>query len=161
MEELRESLAEAWRANNRINLLLLAHISDEGLECTLSTRGGRNVARQFGHLQDVRVWQLEARAKDLAEGLVTFGRRGSKVTPTRDQLTEALAVSGEAIETFLLDVMDGKPRRRGFKRGVFASLSYLVSHESHHRGNILLTLKQSGHAVDKDVRYAIWNWDRV
>ena len=29
------------------------------------------------------------------------------------------------------------------------------------RGGILLTLKQSGHNVDKAARYAIWNWDRL
>lgn len=34
------------------------------------------------------------------------------------------------------------------------------AHESHHSGNILLTLKQSGHPVQQDVRYAIWDWDR-
>ncbi|MFQ5528927.1 MAG: DinB family protein [Gemmatimonadota bacterium] len=158
---MRDQLLEAWRTNNRINLLLLEHITDEGLASTLSTRGGRNVARQFGHLHDVRVWHLESRAKDLAEGLGKFGQKGQKTSPTREALIEALTASGTAIEVFLSDVFDGKPRRRGFKKGIFTTLAYLVSHESHHRGNILLTLKQSGHNIDKDVRYSIWAWDQL
>ena len=141
MPSMRDQLLEAWRTNCRINSYLLEHISDEGLACTLSTRGGRDVARQFAHLHDVRVWHLEARAKD--------------------ELIEALTASGTAIETFLGDVFDGIPKRRGFKRGIFTSLSYFVAHESHHRGNILLTIKQCGHNIDADSRYAIWAWDQV
>ncbi len=161
MPSMRDQLLEAWRTNCRINLYLLEHISDEGLACTLSTRGGRDVARQFAHLHDVRVWHLEARAKELAAGLPKFGKKGSKWSPPRDELIEALTASGTAIETFLGDVFDGIPKRRGFKRGIFTSLSYFVAHESHHRGNILLTIKQCGHNIDADSRYAIWAWDQV
>ena len=63
-------LLEAWHTNNRINLVLIDGISDEGLRSSLSTRGGRDVARQFAHLHNVRVYQMEQRAKDLAEALV-------------------------------------------------------------------------------------------
>ena len=28
-------------------------------------------------------------------------------------------------------------------------------------GNVLLTLKECGHGLDKDVRYAIWGWDQI
>ena len=63
-----EELLEAWPTNNRINLYLVDHISDEGMKSTLSKHGGRDVARQFAHMHNVRVWHLEKRAKDLAAG---------------------------------------------------------------------------------------------
>ena len=53
-----EELLEAWRTNNRINLYLIDHISDEGMVSTLSKHGGRDVARQFAHMHNVRVWHL-------------------------------------------------------------------------------------------------------
>ncbi len=152
-----DDLLEAWRTNNRISLLLLDQISDEGMRATLSTRGGRDVARQFAHIHDVRVHHLEKRAKDLAEGLQFFR---SKEHPDRKAVRDALMVSGEAIEAFLDGLAQGLDGRRGFKKGVITTLAYLVAHESHHRGSILLTLKQSGHAVDKNTAYAIWDWDR-
>lgn len=154
---LLDEILEAWRTNNRINLLLLDEISEEGLRCTLSTRGGRDVARQFAHMHDVRVYHLEKRAKDLAEGLPVFR---SKNSPDRKVLKEATEASGAAIETFLADLVEGKPKRRCFKKGVPTTLAYLVAHESHHRGSILLTLKQCGHKVDQKTAYAIWDWDR-
>ena len=62
-----EPILEAWHTNNRINLFLIERISEEGLRCTLSTRGGRDVARQFCHMHNIRLWQLnQRRAKDLA-----------------------------------------------------------------------------------------------
>lgn len=156
--DLQQQLAEAWRTNQRINLLLLREISDEGLACTLSKRGGRDVAGQFAHVHTNRVWQLEKRARDLAEGLPKFS---AKDDPSRDELIAAFEASGEAVEAFLRGVLAGEPKRRGFKKGVFTTLSYLVAHESHHRGNILLTIKTCGHSLDKAARYKIWDWDRV
>lgn len=159
---MREQLVEAWQTNNRINLFLVDKISDAGMKCTLSKRGGREVARQFAHLHDVRFYHLDKRAKDLAEGLVPFQSKGAKaVVPTKAQLRNALNASGKAVAVFLGDVLDGVSRRRGFKKGVFTTLAYLIAHESHHRGSILLTLKECGHALDQNARYAIWGWDQI
>ncbi len=155
---MRDELLEAWRTNNRINLFLIDKISVAGMKCSLSKRGGRDVARQFAHMHNVRVWHLEKRARDLAEGLAEFE---TKVTPTKTQLRKALAASGKAVESFLEGVIAGDPKRRGFKKGIFATLGYFVAHESHHRGSILLTLKECGHNIDKGAQYAIWGWDQM
>ncbi len=153
-----DSMLEAWQTNNRINLFLLDRITDEGLRCSLSTRGGRDVARQFAHMHDVRVWALQTRANDLATKLRVFA---SKESPDRNTLKSALSASGDAIGLFLADLVAGKPKRRGFKKGWISHLSYFIAHESHHRGSIILTLKQSGHNLDQDTRWAIWNWDKI
>jgi uncharacterized damage-inducible protein DinB len=153
-----EQMLEAWHTNNRINLFLLDRISDEGLRYSLSKRGGRDVARQFAHMHDVRVWALQARAKDLALGLKVFA---SKESPDRQTLKSALSASCDAIGLFLADLVAGKPKRQGFKKGWISHLSYFIAHESHHRGSIILTVKQSGHKLDQEMRYGIWNWDKI
>jgi len=154
-----DELKEAWQTNNRINLYLFDAITDEGMRCTLSTRGGRDVARQFAHIHDVRLYHLEKRAPDLMEGLEPFR---SKDHPDRAVVREALVASGDAVERFfgeLAEPPEGK-KRKGFKKGVATTLAYFISHESHHRGSILLTLKMSGHKVDQAIAYGIWDWDR-
>lgn len=153
-----EQLVEAWRTNNRISLFLIERISDEGMVSTLSKHGGRTVAGQFAHMHNNRVWHLEKRAKDLAEGLAVFA---TKTSPAREKLIEAFQVSGAAVETFLTDLSERKPKRRGFRKGLSTTLAYFVAHESHHRGSILLTLKQCGHKLDQKTSYAIWDWDRI
>jgi uncharacterized damage-inducible protein DinB len=153
-----EELIVAWRTNNRINTYLIDRISPAGMKSSLSKRGGRDVARQFGHMHNVRIWQMEKRAKDLANGLVTFE---TKVSPTKTQLKRALAASGRAVELFLVDVLNDVPKRRGFKKGIFTTLSYFIAHESHHRGSVILTLKECGYNLEQSERYAIWDWDRM
>ena len=153
-----EDLIRAWQTNNRINLFLIDKISREGMVCTLSKRGGRDVARQFAHMHNNRVWHLEKRARDLSDGLKTFER---KVSPSKLELRKALKASSFAIERFMGDLVARKPMRRGFKKGVSSVLAYFVAHESHHRGSILLTLKVCGQLPGKDVVYAIWDWDKI
>ena len=153
-----DEVVEAWRVNNRINLLLVDRISDEGMGCTLSRRGGRNVVRQLAHIHNNRIWHLQRRAKRLAEGATLFETYDE---PDRKTLTAALRDSGDKIEQLFRLAGEGAPGVRTFKRGIAPYLAYFVAHESHHRGNILLTLKQSGHAVDKNTAYAIWDWDRI
>jgi uncharacterized damage-inducible protein DinB len=153
-----EEILEAWRTNQRINLFLIDRISDDGMACTLSKHGGRDVCRQFAHLHNVRVWHLENRARDLAAGLETFA---SKECPDRARLKAALSASAEAVEAFMSALHRGEPRRRGSRRGLPTTLAYFVAHESHHRGSILLTLKTCGHKIDVEDAGRIWDWDRI
>jgi uncharacterized damage-inducible protein DinB len=53
-------------------------------------------------------------------------------------------------------IKEGKVK--SFKPHVTAFLGYILAHESQHRGQIALALKQSGHALDKKIAYGIWEW---
>jgi len=156
-------LLEAWLTNHRINMRILEGLDVEALACTLSTRGGRDVARQFAHIHDVRRYQLEnRRARDLAEPLRKFASKGGpRASPTGGELVSAHEASTEAVGTFLLQAHRGEENRRPFRKGLFTTLSYLIAHESHHRGSILLTLKQCGHGLDRATASGIWDWDRM
>ena len=155
---MTEQVVEAWRINNRINLHLIQRISDAGMRCTLSQRGGRNVVRQFAHLHNVRIWHLQARAKTLAKGAKLFATYDE---PDRRTLKKALGDSARRIEQMIRLASQGAPSVRTVKRGLVPNVVYFVAHESHHRGNILLTLKQCGHPLNSESRYCIWDWDRI
>jgi len=115
-----EQIIEAWRINNRINLRLIKSISDTGMRCTLSTRGGRNVVRQFAHLQYVRVFQLTRRAKQLAKGARTFATHDE---PDCATLTEAIQDSSQRIEQWIRLASEKAPGIRTFKRGLVPTVS--------------------------------------
>lgn len=153
-----DEILDAWRTSHRVNLLLLDAISDEGMLATLSTRGGRNVARQFAHLHTVRLMHLEARAKSLSKGARAFA---TEDVPSRKELVAALDDSADRVAEWLRRAAAGEKGFRAFKKGVATTLAYLVAHEAHHRGNVLLTLKQCGHAVPQETRFLIWDWDKI
>ena len=72
-------------------------------------------------MHNVRYAQIEARAKDLADGLEKYP---TGAVPSKTEIKKALKPSAKAIETYLGDIIDQKPKRRGFKRGIFTTLSY-------------------------------------
>lgn len=151
-------IVEAWQINNRINIRLLEGIGKEGMQCTLSTRGGRNVVREFTHLQYVRVFQLTKRAKSLVSGVRTFQ---PKEEPGKRILVAALEDSSRRIDKWIRLAGKADPGVRTLRRGIVPTVAYLISHESHHRGRILLTLKVAGHAVAPGLRNGIWDWNKV
>ena len=150
-----EQVIEALRTNNRITLLLFDAIDDEGMACTLSTRGGRDVLHQFGHVHDVRRMHIERRGRRLGVDLPRFP---AKEPTTRAAVRKGLVASGKALERFFTAIDAGEASC--MKKGVVNYLAYFMAHDAHHRGSILMTLKASGHAPRQDVRYALWDWDR-
>ncbi len=136
--------------------MLLDSISDEGLKSTLSPRG-RNVAQQLAHLHNVRLMWLNVVAKNLAKELKKIEKEDAN---NRKLLKISLDLSSKAMAEALSGAgEDGKIK--GYKKGVGNMLSYFIAHEAHHRGSILLTLKQTGHSVDRQLLYDIWDWNKL
>lgn len=149
-----EQLLETWAIPNRINLYLLDAVPAEALG-DVSASKGRTVAEQFAHVHNVRLMWLKQAAPELLAGL-------EKVEKTEaadhSRLRAALESSAAAIAELLRQSVEAGGRVKGFKPHVTAFLGYLISHESHHRGQIALTLKQGGHPLDKKIAYGIWEW---
>ncbi len=155
---MKKELIQAWRTNNNINLMVLDKVTPEGMNATLSKRGGRGVAGEFAHMHNIRRAHIERRAKQYLDDLVKFP---TGAVPTKAELKKALRSSEKAVEALLVGALENEPKHRGFKRGIFTTLSYFVSHEAHHRGRILLTLKVSGNTLDKNTQMGIWAWDQI
>jgi uncharacterized damage-inducible protein DinB len=146
-------IIETWEINNRINLYLLDSIPEEHLNDTASSKG-RNVGTQFAHIHNVRLMWLKASAPELFTGQTKIENEAKL---TKKLLSTELNKSGKAISSLLESgIREGKIK--GFKPHPAAFLGYLISHEGHHRGQIMLALKQSGHPVDKKIQYGIWEW---
>lgn len=153
MEPLQEQLSRAWRVHESKNLALIDAIKQPGLECTLSTRGGRTVGQQLVHVHAVRRMMLEKMRRDLLEGVPELGRDDGH---DRRLLRRAFEASGHAVEKLIETTPDG--RVKVFKGGLATFVVYLVAHESHHRGGIVLTLKQAKHPLSKDDCWKLWGW---
>ena len=146
-------MVESWDINNRINLYLLEATEEQWLGVT-SASGGRTASEQFAHIHNVRLMWLKSANPTLLGGLEKLEKRAL----TKKTLHDALVQSGVAIATLLTNALGGDDKVKGFKPHGTAFFAYLVSHESHHRGQIALTMKQAGHPFDKKVLFGIWEW---
>lgn len=144
---------DTWHINNRINLYLLDAI-DESYLNDISASKGRKVSDQFAHLHNVRMMWLKAAAPELLEGLLKLDK---EVKIEKVLLATELNKSAEAIAQLLAKGFT-ENKIKGFKPHSAAFLGYLISHESHHRGQIMLTLKQAGHPIDQKTQYGLWEW---
>ena len=152
--DLKNQIVDTWNINNRINLYLLEAIPPEALN-DISTSKGRSVAQQLAHLHNVRLMWLKVSGPELMEALEKIEK---ETAADKKLLTRSLKQSGQAMETLLKRSIENGGKIKGFKPHVTAFLGYVVAHESHHRGQIALSLKQSGHPLDKKVAYGIWEW---
>ena len=152
--DLGSQLIDTWNINNRINLYLLEAIPPGALN-DLSASKGRTVAQQVAHIHNVRLMWLKASAPELLEGLDKIAK---ETVVDKKLLARGLKESGKAVETLLKKSLENEGRVKGFKPHVTAFLGYVIAHESHHRGQISLSLKQSGHTLDKKVAFGIWEW---
>lgn len=149
---MNQDLIETWQIHNRINLYLLEPLEQAQL-LAVSASKGRTVAAQFAHLHQVRLMWLQAAQPELLEGIPKF----EKENLTKENLADGLQKSGEAIAILLFKAFE-TGKMKGFKPHPAAFLGYLISHESHHRGQITLSLKQSGCPIDKKISFGLWEW---
>jgi uncharacterized damage-inducible protein DinB len=144
---------ETWEINNRINIYLLEAINDDWLGSSPSSKG-RNVGDVFAHMHNVRLMWLKASAPKLMDGQVKIEKDDIL---NKELLVERLNESAEGI-CALLEEAAATGKVKGFKPHPTAFLGYMIAHESHHRGQITLALKQTGHKLDSKVIYGMWEW---
>ena len=155
---MKDQLHEAWRTNNKIDLLFIELIDDKGMHKTLSARGGRTVYEQLIHMHNVRMQWLDITAKEISKKYKPIGKDAHY---NKETLFESFEDSGKGIEKLIDKSWEKDGKVASFKKGLIPFISYLIAHEGHHRGSILLTLKQCGVKVPDELKWGIWDWNKI
>lgn len=158
MYDYANDLKEAWLVNHRINTRILSMLDEDALNFTTSSRGGNTPLKQFAHIQNVRVSHLELKligGKEL--NLPKFSLKESLDVV---EISSSLEASSDAI-ALLIDQAVAQQKLKGYKRGIGVFLSYLISHEAHHRGKMFHILKAGKFKLDPKLSHGIWDWGRI
>ena len=151
---MTDPLVETWKINNRVNLYLLDALKANDLGVELKPKG-RTVGGLFAHIHNVRLMWLKASAPALLTKV-------QKIEAEKDLATEALKKSltdsGVAIAELIAMAQASGGRVKNFKPHVTAFVGYLISHESHHRGQVAMALRSAGSPLDKKISFGLWEW---
>ncbi|MGN6297979.1 MAG: DinB family protein [Ginsengibacter sp.] len=158
MTIIEKQILETWFINHRTNLKVLDNLTEEALTLSASKRGGGSVGHQLAHMYNVRFWKLEKINQELVKELTTVKAEDSK---TIAMLKDCHTVSAGLIAEVLKKGIEDGGNIKGNKRGLVPLLGYFIHHEAHHRGNILLTLKLCGYKLTDELKYGIWEWNKL
>ncbi|MDP8205078.1 MAG: hypothetical protein P9L92_00300 [Candidatus Electryonea clarkiae] len=117
-----------------------------------------DVGQQLAHVYRVRRTKLEQGDKELAKTLPEITREHGH---DKTILIDGFERSGEAIAELIRRSMAKEGKVKGFKRGIVALTGYFIAHDAHHRGQILLTLKQAKVKFSPNARMALWAWNQI
>ena len=149
---LDAALLGAHATNNRINVYLIDNLPDAAWRAAPPGGKGRNIASIAAHMHNVRVMWLKAiGAKVVPDKL-------DPETATKPAAIAALEQSRKALETQLRVSLENGGRVKGFKPDVASFFAYLIAHDAHHRGQISMIARQTGHTLAQGVMFGLWEW---
>jgi uncharacterized damage-inducible protein DinB len=160
---LQTSVISAWRTNNRVTTELIERLSPELWHVVVPGVPSRAVRTIAAHLHNARCMWVKTLGRE--HGVtIPAGVDHRRVTPR--QLVAALKKSSAGIEA-LLDLglaADGRvPPSKGYvwrnlALDVAHVLTYFVAHEGHHRGQIVMVARQTGHRLPAATTAGLWQW---
>jgi uncharacterized damage-inducible protein DinB len=155
-----QRLIDAWHTTHRVTAYLIENLPPELWSKTIPGAPRRTVRSIAAHIHNARcMWIKNIGARD---GVVV-PRSVNRQTVRPPELLRALERSSRGIADLL---------RLGAERGGFVRsaawqnfptdlahfLSYFVAHEAHHRGQLVMLARQSGHRLPRDVTSGLWQW---
>jgi uncharacterized damage-inducible protein DinB len=147
------ALLTAFATNNRINVFLIRSLPDAAWRAAPPGGKGRQIGAIAAHIHNVRLMWLKSVDKDSE-----VPAKLDVDTATKDQTVAALEESFAATECVIRAALETDGRIKGFKPDVGSFLAYLFAHEGHHRGQISMLARQSGHPLSQSAMFGLWEW---
>lgn len=160
---LDQAAVQIFAANDRMNQLLIEHL-DPAAWTARPPGKVRAIVAIFTHMHNVRAKWVRLTAPHLG---VPAQLNRAHCTPeqARAGLAESAARCGEMLALGL----GGEGRVEMFRRDSLAPpwpaglemLCYMLAHEAHHRGQVVMLAHQMGFSLPYKASDGIWNWERL
>ncbi|MFM9873692.1 MAG: DinB family protein [Fimbriimonadaceae bacterium] len=143
-------LAETVLICDRINRYLLEAIDNEGLH--VKVEKSKTPAGHFCHIHSVRLMWIKA-----IVGTCELAKLEVK-SSSRSEIAASLEESARVLADLVDQAITKGERIKGFKPSTEAFVGYLCAHDSFHRAQIELALRQSGKTLPDNIAYGMWEW---
>ena len=164
MNALHESVLDAWRVGSRATAFLIERLPSDLWSLGLPGAPRRTVRSIAVHLHNCRCLWMNSLAKQSG---VAIPRRVGRATVTQAEVLAALALSSDAVCRLLRvglengGVFPGVSTRfiyGAMPRDAVLFCGYALSHEAHHRGQLILTARALSHRLPPPTIGGLWQW---
>ncbi|WP_350293966.1 DinB family protein [uncultured Croceitalea sp.] len=149
--DIKKDLIHSWDLNNKVTLYLLDNIESEWLPTKINGKG-RSIGEQFLHINNIRSFWIGKVDQKIDLKL------DKKYANNKKQLFDALQKSSGKMNDTLSKIFE-QESIKGYNPHPGAFFAQMIAHESHHRGQILATVKRNDLKIDKSVNFGMWNWN--
>ncbi|HEX6176775.1 MAG TPA: DinB family protein [Thermoanaerobaculia bacterium] len=164
MATLAEIILPVWHTANRVTTFLVENLPRDLMTAALPASPRRTIGTLVTHLHNVRCMWVRTLGEE--HGLVPPEKIDRAHVLQRRQLVAALQRSGRAVGKLLQLGCDHggtiPPSRRYVWRNLQLDvghvLAYLVAHEAHHRGQIVMAARELGRSLSAETTEGLWQW---
>jgi uncharacterized damage-inducible protein DinB len=167
--ELCHVLVESYTVNERMNQIVLEHLDPAAWRAKLPGSKGRTIAAIVSHIHNIRRKWLRLSAPHLK-----LPAPLAHTSCTQKQARAALVESAARCSEMLADALSTSPsgtqrrvetfHRDGWARpwpAGAAMVTYMISHDAHHRGQICMLAHQLGFPLPAKATSQMWGWEKL
>jgi uncharacterized damage-inducible protein DinB len=162
--DLADAIVAAWKTNNRVTVFLFENLPPELWPATIPGAPRRTVRMIAGHIHNTRCMWIKMLGRRHG---IRAPESVNRHTVTRQALVPALERSGAGVARLLEFGISqgGRIPAPGvawlnMPVDVVHVLTYLVAHEGHHRGQIVLLARETGHRLPVELTAGLWQWTK-
>lgn len=154
------ALVESWQINHRVTVFLIENFPPELWAEKVPGAPRRTLRMIAGHIHNCRCMWVKMLGK---ESGIPIPEKVDRFRVTPAELIEALEKSCQAI-TELIELAldrDGElpsPAWSNVPPEITHLVTYLMTHEGHHRGQLVMLARQLGHRLPAEVTNGLWQW---
>jgi uncharacterized damage-inducible protein DinB len=147
-----DAVLRAFATHERINQYLIQNLTNDAWEAKPPDGKGRTIRAIAAHMHNVRLMWLKTIRKD-----ANLPAQLNRDSCTRAEAMKAFDESHRALDRVLRTCLP-ENKVKGFTPDAISFFTHLVSHESHHRGQIASLARRLGHPLPKPVEFGMWEW---